>query len=66
MIRHDTLYVLDDIVLELLISLDKQWIIGGYNVPPFCGITGVFDNYYGMATVHKSHNHNILTYHNDS
>ena len=39
---------------------------GGYNVPPFCGITGIFDDYYGMATVHKSQNHNILTYHNDS
>ena len=54
------------IVLEQLIPLDRQWIIRGYNVPPFCGITGVFNNYYGMAVSHKSQNHNILTYHNDS
>ena len=53
-------------MLGLLIPLDRQWIIGGYNVPPFCGITGVLDDYYGMAVSHKSQNHNPLTYHNDS
>jgi hypothetical protein len=53
-------------MLGLLIPLDRQWIIGGYNVPPFCGITGIFNDYNGMATVLKLQNYNILTYHNDS
>ena len=41
----------DGILQVISLLLDRQWIIGGYNVPPFCGITGVFDNYYGMASV---------------
>jgi hypothetical protein len=53
-------------MLGQLIQLDKWRIIGGYNVPPFCGITMVLDDYYGMAATHKSQNHNTLTYHNDS
>ena len=61
MIRQDTLSVLDDIMLELLIPIDRQWIIRGYNVPPFCGITGVLDDYYEMTAVRKSQNHNTLT-----
>ena len=31
----------------------KQRLLGGYNVPPFCGITRVFSNYYGMVISHK-------------
>ena len=46
--------------------LDRRLDVGGYNVPPFCGITGVFNDYYEMAVSHKSQNHNTLTYHNDS
>ena len=53
-------------MLEQLIPIDRQWIIRGYNVPPFCGITGFLDDYYGMAVSHKSQSHNLLTYHNDS
>ena len=56
----------DDLFQVFALPLDIQWIIGGYNVPPLYGITGVFDNYYGMTTIHKSRNHNTLTYHNDS
>ena len=56
----------DMIHYDTTIPLDRQWIIAGYNVPPFCGITGVFENYYGMAVSHKSQNHNTLTYHNGS
>ena len=44
----------------------SEGIFGGYNVPLFCGITGVFENYYGMASALKSRNYNTLTYHNDS
>ena len=51
---------------EPLVQLDKQRIIGGYNVPPFCSITGIFKGYYGMAITHILLNHNTLTYHNDS
>jgi len=56
----------DGLFQVFTLLLERQWIIGGYNVPPFCGITGIFNDYYGMAITHKSQNHNILTYHNDS
>ena len=56
----------DDIFQVFTLLFDIQWIIRGYNVPPFCGITGVLDDYYGMAVSHKSQNHNTLTYHDDS
>ena len=46
--------------LDPLIPLDKQRFLGGYNVPPFCGITGIFDDYYGMAITHRLLNHNPL------
>jgi hypothetical protein len=58
----------DDLFQVTSLLLDKQRRIfwGDTMYPPFCGITGVFNNYYGMAVSHKSQNHNTLTYHNDS
>ena len=50
----------DGILQVISLLLDIQWIIGGYNAPPFCGITRVLDNYYGMAATHRLLNHNIL------
>ena len=56
----------DDFFQVVALLLDRQWIFGGYIVPPFCGITRFFEDYYGMATAHRMLNHNTLTYHNDS
>ena len=49
----------DDILQAFALVLDRQRFFGGYNVPPFCGIIGIFYIYYGMAIGHRSQDHKI-------
>ena len=49
------------------LSFPTKIIHLGDTMPPtFCDTTGIFNDYYGMATAHKSLKYNPLTTHNDS
>lgn len=47
-------------MLKQFIEQIDRGFLGGHIVPPFCGITRIFDSYYWMMTDYKLLNHDTL------